>query len=259
MNISEQLRQPFPEDKIEKNYQGQKYIPPQHVIDRINNVCGMGWDFQIRDGYPMIINGENGPEVVCIVRMFIDGHYKDGVGSDQILWKSKQGNPMPDAIGNAFKGATSNALKLAAKLYGVANQLWGGEDFPETATNRDVKPQDVPQMAQSEKNTPEASQGVFARENAVTPPETPSAANAEGDTKAHEGAWEEKAHEAILAQIDALYSKCPPGQAQTECKKILGTYGEEDPDDGWRPVVMSIDDRDDATGVFRAFVKAVGV
>jgi len=129
-DVMEGLRKPFPTSKVKKNYRGYDYIPPEHVIDRLNEVLGTDWDFTIID---MQVIGE---EVICRGEMTIEGHVRQGIGADEILLKSNEGNKLPDAVGNAHKSAASNCLKLCARLFGVANHLWGGDLLPETSTNQ---------------------------------------------------------------------------------------------------------------------------
>lgn len=144
IKLYEQLRVTFPQDKIKKNYRGYDFIPPEHVIDRLNTVLGTDWDWDIIDIAQH--RHEWGTEVVCTGALTINGRRKMGIGGDTILYKANDktnkqtgevipGNPMDDPVSQSYKKAVSNCLKLCARMFGVGNQLWGGDDFPETAQN----------------------------------------------------------------------------------------------------------------------------
>ena len=42
-----ELRVPFSQNLIEKNYRGFDFVPPEHVVDRLNDVLGLEWSFDI--------------------------------------------------------------------------------------------------------------------------------------------------------------------------------------------------------------------
>lgn len=157
------LRLPFKADKIKKNYQGFDYVPPEHVIDRLNDVLGFSWEFEITDikVYP----GEKYQEVVCQGRMTIGSESRMGIGADTVSWKTNEGKYYPNPIDKAFKSAASNCMKLCARLFGVGNQLWGGEMMPETvamtmneAEAFDPPTPDAPVASASPPSTPPPSQ-----------------------------------------------------------------------------------------------------
>jgi len=130
VNAMAELRKPFPEDKIKKNYQGFDYVPPEHVIDRLNDVLGVEWSFEIED--IEVLTGSHYQEVVCRGRMTIYGEHRTAVGADTVSFAPNEGAPYPNPFDKAFKSAVSNCMKLCARLFGVGNQLWGGEMLPET-------------------------------------------------------------------------------------------------------------------------------
>ena len=143
MDVSEELRLPFDSDKIKKNYQKFDYVPPEHVIDRLNNVLGLAWSFDIMD--ITLHRGDHIDEVICVGKMSIAGkNPKTAIGTDTVQWVNNNDKPMVDALGKAYKCAASNSMKLCARLYGVANQLWGGDAIPESLSNSPDEPNITP-------------------------------------------------------------------------------------------------------------------
>jgi len=89
----------------------QKYVPHGNVTDRINEVLGLNWSFEIlRESLV------NQSEVYAVVRIHYrleDGtpYFKDGIGG--------LGYQPAVGLGNQFKGSVSLALVKAASLMGI--------------------------------------------------------------------------------------------------------------------------------------------
>ena len=95
----------------------QTYVPVENVVERINDVFGLNWNFEIlREGY-------NNSEVYAIVRIHYplevekndnivkEMHFKDGVGG--VSYEPAVG------LGNNLKASVSLALVKAASLLGI--------------------------------------------------------------------------------------------------------------------------------------------
>ena len=127
------LRAPFPKDAIKdrKGAGGKKfdYVETHTVIHRLNSACP-SWDFrltrfeQVKDMYiatgELTIPGLGTRTGIGVQRV------SDGGGEDLV------------------KGASSDALKKAATLFGVALELYG-PDYAEDATTRAERPTTPPQ------------------------------------------------------------------------------------------------------------------
>lgn len=98
------------QERVGKGRKMQKYVPHGNVTERINEVFGINWSFEILREY--FGNGE----VYAVVRIHYpteDGtmRFKDGAGG--IAYEANVG------LGNQIKGSVSLALVKAASLLGI--------------------------------------------------------------------------------------------------------------------------------------------
>jgi hypothetical protein len=230
-DIMPALRLPFPTTLIKKNYQGFDFAPPQHVIDRLNDVLGTGWDMEV------ISIDIVEDEVICHGRMTIDGHRKDGIGTDSIQRETNAGKKMVDCIGKAYKSAYSNCLKLCAKQFGVGNHLWGGELMPETSANSAPDPAPAPDVAVNvASDTPVEDVNPPAP---APPPDLPDPPWNKADATA-----------AILEKVDKMYGQVTPGIATKAITELFSEAGIEVVGEDWPELCLEITTRKQATHIF---------
>lgn len=113
------LTRPFTAEQI-KQRQGQggkmlSYVETHAVIARLNEGCD-AWSFEVVEH--TILD----EEVVVIGKLVADGVTKMAFGGSTIA-RDRDGHPV--SIADAAKAASSDALKKAASLLGVALELYG--------------------------------------------------------------------------------------------------------------------------------------
>ena len=120
-----ELRVPFSNDLVEQNYRGFDFVPPEHVVDRLNDVLGLEWSFSIKSSQSF--EGKYFTEVQVLGALSYGPkdarETKEAFGFDTISWESKEGNQYPSPLDKAYKSAASNSMKLCARLCGVGNHL----------------------------------------------------------------------------------------------------------------------------------------
>ena len=135
MEIYEQLQTP-PNDALKPigfgNLKGKSDINPQWRYEALTNVfgaCGVGWKFEVVDRFTQPV--PTGELMVFVqVNLYImdkeSGHWSEpipGWGGDYLIKKDKKGIHGND---EAVKMATTDALGTAAKMLGVAADVYRG-------------------------------------------------------------------------------------------------------------------------------------
>ena len=133
MKIYEQLQTP-PNDALKPigfgNLKGKSDINPQWRYEALTNVfgpCGIGWKFEVVDRFIQTV-----PSGELMVYVQVNLYIKDkenwsepipGWGGDYLIKKDKNGIHGND---EAMKMATTDALGTAAKMIGVAADVYRG-------------------------------------------------------------------------------------------------------------------------------------
>ena len=137
-DILEALGKPFPAAAIKKRQGGGNkmldYIETHTVINRLNSATNGEWSFHVKDiqwrADLLMVLGE----------LTIPGlGTRSGFGVQKV---SDRGGE------DLVKGASSDALKKCATLFGVALELYGADYEAATPAHAPVRPQDAPQRAQ---------------------------------------------------------------------------------------------------------------
>ena len=143
MLIPKELTQKFPPSLVKKNQSGQDYVAINDYINRLNEVLGHAWAWQVNDwklypdAAPPTKNGK--PQYLAVVQGSLSIYLSDvgviSVGaeddSDAFLTTQKA-VVVRDGIGSninfdpdtAVKSAQAEALKKACHQYGIALYLW---------------------------------------------------------------------------------------------------------------------------------------
>jgi hypothetical protein len=125
------LAEPFPSVMIKKNPHGLDYVPVAEVVARMNAAVGAGrWRVEILRtdtwGAQETAFGPCPVHVIATVRVHVyDGvewTWCDGMGGQDVpFYKDKAKGPLN--LGDAYKGACSDATKKALQHMGVALDL----------------------------------------------------------------------------------------------------------------------------------------
>ena len=133
--LQKRLEGEFPSKEVKSRTQaGQEllYISTDSVINRLNRAMGITWDTELIKDEVITIDGETIYRVVISLNMH-DRENGDliakriGVGCDKMEYKIKGGTATKSDPDKAVKTAYSEAIKNAAKTYGVALYLWEEE------------------------------------------------------------------------------------------------------------------------------------
>ena len=112
-----ELTKPFPPEALEKREGGRgkffTYLKTHAVINRLNRACRYQWDWRIIDQHM------EADVLVCRGELTIPGlGTKAGVGVQEIR---------PGGGVDLMKGASSDAMKKAATMFGVGIELYGDD------------------------------------------------------------------------------------------------------------------------------------
>jgi hypothetical protein len=107
-----------------------KYVKTEDVIQRLNEAFGHAWSSDV------VKSETSGDFVVVLVRLTANGISKAAYGGAQAI-RSRKDNSIMD-LGNVYKSAFANALKGAAKQFGVG--LYEEEEEAEEAPKKYSKP-----------------------------------------------------------------------------------------------------------------------
>lgn len=134
MEIYDKLRTP-PVNALKKitggRLNGMTDIRPQwryEVLTEVFGICGIGWKYEIQKFDIQEHEGEK--VVIATIALFIkvDGQWSDpipGIGGASLVAKEKSGLRLND---EAHKMAVTDALSVAAKMIGVAADVYRGMD-----------------------------------------------------------------------------------------------------------------------------------
>jgi hypothetical protein len=160
--IPKDLTDKFHPSLVKKNQSGQDYVAIDDYINRLNDVLGHAWAWQINDwklypdAAPPTKNGK--PQYLAVVQgsltIFLHDIGVISVGAeddDDAFLTTQKAVVVRDGIGSnvnfdpdtAVKSAQAEALKKACHQYGIALYLWkeAERDFvalQKSATNNDV-------------------------------------------------------------------------------------------------------------------------
>lgn len=103
------------------------YIEAHSIIDRLNTVVGLDWSY--RTGPPQLVgSGEGGTVVYMTCELQVGETVRCGEGAATVAKSRGSDVAAPDALENAIKTASSDALKRAARLFGVGLYLYRDGD-----------------------------------------------------------------------------------------------------------------------------------
>ena len=130
-----ELTKPFPPEALEQragaNGKMLTYIKTHAVINRLNRACQYRWDWRIIEQH------KEGELLICRGELTIPGlGTKAAVGVQEIR---------PNGGVDLWKGASSDALKKSATLFGVGIELYG-EDIEDP--DREARPSPQPRPPQ---------------------------------------------------------------------------------------------------------------
>lgn len=160
--IPKALIERFPHTSVKKNQSGQDYVAIDDYINRLNEVLGHAWAWQINDwklypdAAPATKNGK--PQYLAVVQGSLSVFLSDigviSIGAeddDDAFLTTQKAVVVRDGIGSninfdpdtAVKTAQAEALKKACHQYGIALYLWkeAERDFvalQKSAANNDV-------------------------------------------------------------------------------------------------------------------------
>ena len=127
--LYEGLKAPFPKEALSTDSSrgfALTSIKAQYVTERLNEVCGVdGWSFT---GEYKEVSGEGGVLFfgVLTINDGFKGHQQEAVG-----FSAQKRN-----VGDAYKGAKTDALSKAASLFGLGNEVFKGNVAPPGATKK---------------------------------------------------------------------------------------------------------------------------
>lgn len=167
---SEQLKQPFAVSDHEW-LQGNAYITENAITNRLDEV-DPSWEFNRLEIYPR----DN--QIIATYRLTVSGVSRDGVGMAVIqLSKDKAGNPTGREVNEAEKSAATDALKRAARLFGIGRYIlsfpkwvkddqtlsqWfskNGTPSPQNATSSDFQPEQASYIKTSQNSAKTPTNG----------------------------------------------------------------------------------------------------
>jgi hypothetical protein len=123
--IYEGLKQPFPAEAYSVDSSrgfNLTSIKAQYVVERLNEVCGIdGWE--LTGDYKEVEGG-----VLFIGHLIVNdghrGHKQEAIGFAQFKKN----------VGDAYKGAKTDALSKSASLFGLGNEVFKGNVAPPVKT-----------------------------------------------------------------------------------------------------------------------------
>jgi hypothetical protein len=203
--ILDALAVAFPAQAIKQREGGRgrrfDYVETQTVIRRLNTDA-VGWDFQIksleRHPMPPKQDGKTQDLYVCVGALTIPGlGTREGIGVQVVTEGGGE---------DLLKGVSSDALKKAATLFGVALDLYG----PDYEAGEIAQP---PQSERTPRNAPQARQDA---PRATAAPQTAPSASETAD----EPLVSEEATKALAAL--AIQHKIPWGRIDGESMRRWG-------------------------------------
>ena len=197
MEIYEQLQTP-PNDALKPigfgNLKGKSDINPQwryEALTRAFGMCGVGWKFEAVDHFTQELPSG---ELMVFVKVNLYVFDKDskqwsepivGWGGDYLIKKDKNGIHGND---EAMKMATTDALGTAAKMLGVAADVYRGIVQNGVSDSKYARRDYAAQTAQ---NAPQATRTAKPTTSTKAPAKAPQSANDEARNKAMKALTEE--------------------------------------------------------------------
>jgi hypothetical protein len=130
----ELLTRPFAPEQIRQRagHHGKtvSYVDVTAVIQRLNEACD-AWSFEI------VSHQMEGDEVIVLGKLTADGVVKTAFGGASIT-TDQQGRVV--SLADDYKAASSDALKKAASLLGVALEMYGGQGNAASTTSTNPRP-----------------------------------------------------------------------------------------------------------------------
>lgn len=126
--IVEKLKEPLPQKALKEHgtKKNLSSISPQYIIDRLNDVFGVnGWHFHTE-----IVDKKD--KMVVVIGYLIICEYG-------VLKQAYGGNDNND-LGDAYKGASTDALTKAASMIGIAGDVYKGLQSHKTKPTQNRQP-----------------------------------------------------------------------------------------------------------------------
>lgn len=149
--INERLAAQEPDSVSVDTYGGYVGYDAQFIYDALNAEIGIGnWGFKELDDKSQVINIEKGQLAVTKVQFWIDG----------VKWQPDawgQCNVTRGAVGDARKGAITDAVKKAASVLGIGSAAYRGElekwkEEKNSKQQQSARPPQRPQQPQKQSN-----------------------------------------------------------------------------------------------------------
>lgn len=220
MDLYNQLKTP-PSDALKPigfgNLKGKSDINPQWRYEALTNalgVCGVGWKFEYVDHFTQEL--PSGELMVFVqVKLYIkDGEQWSapivGWGGDYLIKKDKNGIHGND---EAMKMATTDALGTAAKMLGVAADVYRGIVQNGVSDSKYARRDYAAQTAQ---NRPQATQNAKPTTSTKAPAKAPQSANDEARKKAMKALTEEMNRMGCTGQEVAAIAGANIGKVSTK-------------------------------------------
>jgi hypothetical protein len=123
--LQQKLERPFDANVVKKRRgpggKDLSYVAVTEYVKRLNECFGTAWGFEITSREQF----EN--QVIVEGRLVAGGVVKSGIGGAE-LRRSRDGELL--SLADAFKAASSDALKRCCRLLGIGLALYDGEDVP---------------------------------------------------------------------------------------------------------------------------------
>lgn len=137
------------------------YIETNWVIKKMNEVFGLGWDFEILEQTPIELALKIG-QIVVKGKLTIKDKYnrtasKTQFGSAELKFikgKPRTSENLVD-IADDYKSAASDALKKCASYFGIALDVYSGEFTPEDLKEPEVREEPIVEQKQQKNLTTE--------------------------------------------------------------------------------------------------------
>ena len=220
MDLYNQLKTP-PNDALKPigfgNLKGKSDINPQWRYEALTNalgVCGVGWKFEYVDHFTQEL--PSGELMVFVqVKLYIkDGEQWSapivGWGGDYLIKKDKNGIHGND---EAMKMATTDALGTAAKMLGVAADVYRGIVQNGVSDSKYARRDYAAQTAQ---NAPQATRTAKPTTSTKAPAKAPQNANDEARNKAMKALTEEMNRMGCTGQEVAAIAGANIGKVSTK-------------------------------------------
>lgn len=131
------------------------YVSVSYILKALNYIFGWNWDFEVLE------HGMEGAQVWVKGKLTVHGMHagqtitKTQFGRADI--KYKRGTKEMLDFGNDLKGASSDALKKCASMFGIASDIYGKSDYKEESGNEPRGDQTAPKTSPAPKTYEEPS------------------------------------------------------------------------------------------------------